>query len=75
MGNQIADGELAVEVKGLSHWYGSQRVLNDVNLKITAGQIVALVGPSGLWKEHAAEGHPRDPSAERREGNRRRKGH
>ncbi len=50
MGNQIADGELAVEVKGLSHWYGSQRVLNDVNLKITAGQIVALVGPSGCGK-------------------------
>ncbi len=39
MGNQIADGELAVEVKGLSHWYGSQRVLNDVNLKITAGRL------------------------------------
>jgi len=50
MNNQIADGELAVEVKGLSHWFGQQRVLNDVNLKITAGQIVALVGPSGCGK-------------------------
>lgn len=46
----MADGELAVEVKGLSHWFGQQRVLNDVNLKITAGQIVALVGPSGCGK-------------------------
>jgi NitT/TauT family transport system ATP-binding protein len=50
MNNQIADGELAVEIKGLSHWFGQQRVLNDVNLKITAGQIVALVGPSGCGK-------------------------
>lgn len=50
MNNQIAEGELAVEVKGLSHWFGQQRVLNDVNLKITAGQIVALVGPSGCGK-------------------------
>ncbi len=50
MNKQIAEGELAVEVKGLSHWFGQQRVLNDVNLKITAGQIVALVGPSGCGK-------------------------
>lgn len=50
MNNQIADGELAVEIKGLSHCFGQQRVLNDINLKITAGQIVALVGPSGCGK-------------------------
>ena len=50
MNKQIAEGELAVEVKGLSHWFGQQRVLNDINLKITAGQIVALVGPSGCGK-------------------------
>ena len=50
MNKQIAEGELAVEVKGLSHWFGPQRVLNDINLKITAGQIVALVGPSGCGK-------------------------
>ena len=50
MTKQIADGELAVEIKGLSHSFGQQRVLNDVNLKITAGPIVALVGPSGCGK-------------------------
>ena len=46
----MRNGETALEVKGLSHWFGEQRVLNDVNLKITAGQIVALVGPSGCGK-------------------------
>ncbi len=50
MNKQIAEGASAVEVKGLSHWFGSQRVLNDINLKITEGQIVALVGPSGCGK-------------------------
>ena len=50
MNNQIADGELAVEIKSVSHCFGQQRVLNDINLKITAGQIVALVGPSGCGK-------------------------
>jgi NitT/TauT family transport system ATP-binding protein len=50
MSRQIAGDEIAVEVKGLSHWFGQQRVLNDVNLEIAAGQIVALVGPSGCGK-------------------------
>lgn len=42
--------DLALEVRNLSHWYGEHRVLNNVNLKIRAGQIVALVGPSGCGK-------------------------
>ncbi len=50
MNKQMGNGELAVEVKGLSHQFGQQRVLNNINLKITAGQIVALVGPSGCGK-------------------------
>ena len=40
----------ALEVRGVSHWYGSKRVLNNVNLRIEAGQIVGLVGPSGCGK-------------------------
>ncbi len=42
--------EVAVEINGLSHWFDDFRVLNDINLKINAGQIVALVGPSGCGK-------------------------
>ncbi|MFO1064172.1 MAG: ATP-binding cassette domain-containing protein [Pirellulales bacterium] len=41
---------LALDIRGVSHWYGPNRILNDVNLKIRAGQIVALVGPSGCGK-------------------------
>ena len=40
----------ALEVRGVSHWFGSKRVLHDVNLRIAAGQFVALVGPSGCGK-------------------------
>ncbi len=43
-------GDSAVEVIGLSHWFGHQRVLHNINLRITPGQIVALVGPSGCGK-------------------------
>lgn len=40
----------ALRIEGLSHWFDDFRVLNDINLKIEAGQIVALVGPSGCGK-------------------------
>jgi NitT/TauT family transport system ATP-binding protein len=48
--SQAASLDVALEVRNLSHWYGEHRVLNDINLKIPAGQIVALVGPSGCGK-------------------------
>ncbi|MCA9126816.1 MAG: ATP-binding cassette domain-containing protein [Planctomycetales bacterium] len=40
----------ALRIENLSHWYGDFRVLNQINLRITPGQIVALVGPSGCGK-------------------------
>lgn len=40
----------ALEVRNVSHWFGSFRVLHEINLNIGAGQIVALVGPSGCGK-------------------------
>jgi NitT/TauT family transport system ATP-binding protein len=43
-------GESAVEVNGVSHGFGNHRVLNNINLRVTPGQIVALVGPSGCGK-------------------------
>ena len=40
----------ALEIDGVSHWFGSNKVLSDINLKIAEGQIVAIVGPSGCGK-------------------------
>lgn len=39
-----------LEIQELSHCFGARRVLFDINLRIYAGQIVALVGPSGCGK-------------------------
>ncbi len=46
----MSEEQVALQVKNVSHWFGNVRVLNDINLKITAGQVVALVGPSGCGK-------------------------
>ncbi len=39
-----------VEVEGLSKTYGSQNIWNDVTLTLPAGEITALLGPSGTGK-------------------------
>ncbi len=39
-----------LELDGVGHWFGRNRVLRGIDLHIARGQIVALVGPSGCGK-------------------------
>ena len=40
----------ALQVKGLSAWYGSDRILADVDMGIRPGAVTAIIGPSGCGK-------------------------
>ena len=47
---QPPDQEIVLEIRDVSHAFGDNKVLHDVNLKIVRGEIVAVVGPSGCGK-------------------------
>jgi phosphate transport system ATP-binding protein len=43
----MSDG---LDIAGLSAWYGTDRVLADVEMEIRPGQVTAIIGPSGCGK-------------------------
>ena len=43
----MSDG---LDIVGLSAWYGTDRVLADVQMEIRPGQVTAIIGPSGCGK-------------------------
>ena len=46
----LAQGPIAVEIQDLTKRYGAREVFGDLNLRVRAGEIVALLGPSGSGK-------------------------
>ena len=41
---------MSIEVKNLVKSFGAYRAVNDINLKVESGELVALLGPSGCGK-------------------------
>ncbi|MDG1890619.1 MAG: ATP-binding cassette domain-containing protein [Verrucomicrobiota bacterium] len=46
----VSSSIIALNCQSVSHWFGSKKVLHDINLRIERGQFVSLVGPSGCGK-------------------------
>ncbi len=42
--------DVVLECRQVNHCFHSKQVLQNINLKIAAGQFVSLVGPSGCGK-------------------------
>jgi sulfate transport system ATP-binding protein len=41
---------MSIEIRGINKHFGAFRALNDINLHIRSGELVALLGPSGCGK-------------------------
>lgn len=41
---------MSIEISGITKYFDSFKALNDINLKINTGELVALLGPSGSGK-------------------------
>jgi ABC-type phosphate transport system ATPase subunit len=39
-----------IDVKGMNFYYGTQKALDDINLKVFPNQVTAFIGPSGCGK-------------------------
>ena len=39
-----------LQVIGVNAWFGADRVLGDINMKVEAGRVTAIIGPSGCGK-------------------------
>ena len=48
--DENTDSRISLACRGLSHWFGSNKVLFDIDLRVKRGQFMALVGPSGCGK-------------------------
>jgi len=46
-------GELQLEAKNISVYYGQVRALEDVSFSVNSGEIVAMIGPNGAGKSTA----------------------
>jgi ABC-type multidrug transport system ATPase subunit len=42
----------AIEVKGLTKFFGSHPVLNEINLEVSEGEFVVIFGPNGAGKPY-----------------------
>jgi phosphate transport system ATP-binding protein len=46
----LHEREIAVELKGVSCWYGAFRAVRDINVRVARREVTALIGPSGCGK-------------------------
>jgi ABC-type polar amino acid transport system ATPase subunit len=42
--------DLAIRFQGVNKWFGKMQVLSDIDLAVTAGEVVVVCGPSGSGK-------------------------
>ena len=46
----IEDNKVIIDINSMGKWYGTFKVLNDINLKVHSGEKIVVCGPSGSGK-------------------------
>jgi phosphate transport system ATP-binding protein len=46
----VLDREIALELQGVSCWYGTFRVVRDISMQVARREVTSLIGPSGSGK-------------------------
>jgi phosphate transport system ATP-binding protein len=46
----VVEREIALELRGVSCWYGSFQVVRDISISVARREVTALIGPSGSGK-------------------------
>ena len=41
-----------IRLEHVSYAYGQEKILEDINLQVTSGEVVSILGPSGVGKNH-----------------------
>jgi len=56
-----------LQLKGISKSYGQAKILDDIDLTVEKGEIMALIGPTGSGKDHLASiDRPPGPAHQRK---------
>ena len=51
--NEFSEIMTEIRLEHVSYAYGQDRILEDINLKVTSGEVVSILGPSGVGKDYA----------------------
>ena len=50
--NEFCEIMTEIRLEHVSYAYGQDRILEDINLQVTSGEVVSILGPSGVGKDH-----------------------
>lgn len=45
----MSDTNVILEVKNLKKTFDDHEVLKDINTTVKKGEVIAIIGPSGMW--------------------------
>lgn len=54
MANMTTEEEIMLRMHDIHKSFGEVKVLKGIDIEVRRGEVLAIIGPSGVWQEHAA---------------------